>query len=413
MRSRKKGSLELSGHFAIPYFVLFEIFNFALLPEGLLYTTILCPLLFLFLYRLKRLKTLLFLVVLIFPFVLAHFFLNDLRLLDYFQSSFLMISVYIAVLTAVTLLRIHKDPARIFATIILLTVCFTGLAIILKAAGVGTLLWSEGTVTKGAEITTRLRLLTYEPSFLATLLVPFMGYGIGVLALKRNFYNVLLFLGALTPFMLSGSMGVISTFIFSVCLTTIIFARKVFSSPLTILSGLVACSLAIGVLSTENPVSYRIGNVIDGSDSSGRNRTLESPIVAYKIADSTSLYFGAGLGQPKHLAAYFFDEFWPGLDRTRLTNSVADTLATFGILGVCIRLTIEMVLFFSTKVHRSFFRTLLFFHAFFYQFTGSFLTNVAEYFIWALAFTPVFALGSYRLRWVFDYNLRQERTTNK
>jgi hypothetical protein len=41
-------------------------------------------------------------------------------------------------------------------------------------------------------------------------------------------------------------------------------------------------------------------------------------------------------------------------------------------------------------VWRNYYRLLLFTFIFIYQFTGSFITNVAEYVIWIMAFTPVF-----------------------
>jgi len=55
-----------------------------------------------------------------------------------------------------------------------------------------------------------------------------------------------------------------------------------------------------------------------------------------------------------------------------------------------LRLIIEIALFFHTKVWRNYYRLLLFFFVFIYQFTGSFITNVAEYVIWILAFTNIF-----------------------
>ncbi len=68
----------------------------------------------------------------------------------------------------------------------------------------------------------------------------------------------------------------------------------------------------------------------------------------------------------------------------------AETLAVFGWVGFFLRFVVEIFLFFYTKVWTNYYRLLLFFFMFIYQFTGSFITNVAEYVIWILAFTNVF-----------------------
>ncbi len=48
------------------------------------------------------------------------------------------------------------------------------------------------------------------------------------------------------------------------------------------------------------------------------------------------------------------------------------------------------MLFVYTKVWRNYYRLLLFVFVFIYQFTGSFITNIAEYVIWIMVFTTVF-----------------------
>ena len=68
----------------------------------------------------------------------------------------------------------------------------------------------------------------------------------------------------------------------------------------------------------------------------------------------------------------------------------AETLAIFGWVGFCVRIFIELSLFFYTKVWKNYYRLLLFLFIFLYQFTGSFITNIAEYVIWIMAFTNAF-----------------------
>ena len=86
------------------------------------------------------------------------------------------------------------------------------------------------------------------------------------------------------------------------------------------------------------------------------------------------------------------DYYGYGLDTTRVAipNAAAETLAIFGWVGFALRILVECLLFLSTKVWSNYFRLLLFVFAFVYQFTGSFITNIAEYVIWIMAFTRVF-----------------------
>jgi hypothetical protein len=71
-----------------------------------------------------------------------------------------------------------------------------------------------------------------------------------------------------------------------------------------------------------------------------------------------------------------------------IPNSIGDLLGTLGLLGVAIKLFIEAYFFFRARVFRNDYRLVLFLFIFVYQFTGSFISNIAEYVIWILAFTP-------------------------
>jgi hypothetical protein len=73
-----------------------------------------------------------------------------------------------------------------------------------------------------------------------------------------------------------------------------------------------------------------------------------------------------------------------------IPNAVAETWTLFGIAGLMLRFIAEISLFFSRKVWCNYYRLILFVFIFIYQFTGSFVTNLAEYVIWILAFTEVF-----------------------
>jgi hypothetical protein len=111
---------------------------------------------------------------------------------------------------------------------------------------------------------------------------------------------------------------------------------------------------------------------------------IESYFFAYQIAAEKSLWWGVGFGQVK-LLDYLITS-WSG---GRLICTVADNFALFGLIGVLLRFGSECYLFFRTRVYRNRFRLSLFIFMFIYQFTGSFSTNLAEYVIWILAFSPI------------------------
>ncbi len=106
------------------------------------------------------------------------------------------------------------------------------------------------------------------------------------------------------------------------------------------------------------------------------------------------LLFGAGLGQIKELGMNLFTEFYVH-DFTKETiaipNAAGETIAIFGLFGFFIRFAVIIYLFFKTRVFTNYYRLGMFIFIFIYQFTGSYITNIAEYIIWIIALTPGFA----------------------
>jgi hypothetical protein len=142
----------------------------------------------------------------------------------------------------------------------------------------------------------------------------------------------------------------------------------------------------------QNPFFTRIRNIFSGQDSSGKGRTVEAFLLANKILQEKNEYWGIGLGQIKIAGDNIIRNYYLyNMDITvTIPNAAAETLAIFGWMGFMLRITVEIFLFFYTRVWTNYYRMLLFFFIFIYQFTGSFITNIAEYVIWILAFTNIF-----------------------
>ncbi len=141
-----------------------------------------------------------------------------------------------------------------------------------------------------------------------------------------------------------------------------------------------------------NPLFTRMANIFEGQDPSGKGRTRDAFILARQMLKQNNEYWGIGIGQIKVAGADLIRSYYlySPEHRVAIPNATAETLTIFGWIGVILRFSIEIFLFFYTKVWNNYYRLLLFIFIFLYQFTGSFITNIAEYIIWIIAFANVF-----------------------
>src|SRR5829696_4987303 len=84
--------------------------------------------------------------------------------------------------------------------------------------------------------------------------------------------------------------------------------------------------------------------------------------------------------------AFYKNLFTP--NQLAIPNNIGDILANYGILGVIIKLSLEIYSFFKTRTYMNYYRLALFLFVFIYQFAGSFITNITEYVLWIMAFYP-------------------------
>jgi hypothetical protein len=121
-------------------------------------------------------------------------------------------------------------------------------------------------------------------------------------------------------------------------------------------------------------------------------RTSDAFVIARKLLEEKNSYWGIGIGQLKFVGNDMIRAYYLYYNNTpvAIPNAAAETLALFGWIGLIARIFIQLSLFFVTRVWTNYFRLMLFLFIFLYQFTGSYITNVAEYVIWILAFTNAF-----------------------
>ena len=381
--------------FAFVYFFL----NSAALPFGLTYTAILAPFFYIWIL-LKRKKEIVFpFIVLLAPFILAHVLYVDVVRKVYFYSLLNIVLIYIFCQAVYTFLTVCNDIEKIFRKLLIVNFILCLLSIILYFTSWYQIVWIEQDLTKGINNFRRLRLFTYEPSYYATLFVPlFCFYMFQYLFRQNTIRGWLLLPMIFLPYVLSFSFGVIAALIISGLLTYIVHfhsltrKRRIFNG---IIFGSGLSALAGGIIYFYFRNSFfiiRLVNIFSGKDNSGRGRTLDAFFLANKLLEKKNEYWGIGLGQIKIMGSDVVRYYYLyGNDFVAtIPNAVAETFAIFGWTGLILRIFFELFFFFQTKVWTNYYRLWLFFFMFIYQFTGSFITNVAEYVIWILAFTNVF-----------------------
>ena len=367
--------------------IVYFFFNSTFLPHGLLWTTVLSPLLYLWLLSVGQKWVLLKYFSIFGPLLIFQILLSSVAdPISLARSFVLCILIYLTVYAFSVFCFRSKEHAvqQIFNILILLNFVFCSFAVVTHQVGLFDSLWSE-------ELRPRLRLLVYEPSYYGTLMVPLVAFTLFRVYLRSSFQRICVFLLSIVPFVVCMSVGTTVGLICALGFVVLLNLKHFLFRKSTLFLFVLLLLVIVLSLQFDNIITFRLLGFLRGEDSSGSVRTTQSYLVAYQIAEKTSFLFGSGFGQSKVHAAEFFDEWWKGLDFSELGNVVAGTFAEHGLYGLILRFSLELYLYFKMKVGSDYYRSTLFWFAFLYQFTGSYLTNVAEYVIWTLAFVPVFS----------------------
>lgn len=391
-RSSAAGSLLIHRYLPVAAFYLF--LNHAGLPNGLFYTTLFSPFLYLWLYlKGRRWVTAKFLLVLS-PFIIVHMMMGIASPFYYLRSLCLLWTAYVAVYAICWALRKCGGLDRLFDQLIVLNFCVALFALATFPTPLRLLLWHDDSNTiLGTSHLIRLSLLASEPSVYAELMLPLVIFA-ALRLLKDNNKRSLAYLIMISiPLLLTQSFGGLSISLVGIGASLLTGYRRLFKRPRTLVIS--AClAMAVGaLLVTPNPISERVAQVAAGGDSSTQSRTIYSFIAAYSVAAPKSLWWGVGLGQAKIVDV---SDLGIGFTVGIIPNAVAGTFAELGIIGVIVRFAAELYLFFRTKVYLNSFRLAMFVAAFITQLTGSHLMDVQQYLMWCFAFLPFFPAMSLR-----------------
>jgi len=383
----------------LPFAIIYFFLNTVGLPFGITWMALLAPFFYVWVLLQRKKEILLPFLALLLPFMIMHIAVVGVDLKTYALSLANLTMVYIFCQAFYTFLKTCHDPEKIFRKILYINFACCLIGVIFYFTPWDGLFWIQQELTKGVKEFRRLKLFTYEASYYATLFVPiFFFYLLQYVFMQNTIKNYWLLPMLFLPFILSFSLGVISASILSGVIATIFHFRSLLVKRrvinLVINIGVISASiiLILVLFFRDNPLFTRLLNIFEGTDTSAKGRTADSFILAMQMLEEKNQYWGIGIGHVKIVGQDILRGYYLYTDDfvATIPNAMAETLAIFGWLGLMAKLVIEIALFFYTRVWTNYYRLMLFFFIFIYQFTGSFITNMAEYAIWILAFTNVF-----------------------
>ncbi len=383
-----------------PFAFIYFFVNSLALPFGLTYTALLAPLFYIWIILVRKKEILLPFIILLTPFLLIHLTITGVEMNSYFISLLNLLLVYIFCQAVYTFLIVCKDIEKIFRRILVLNFIVCLLAIPLYFTPYFNWVWMEQELSVGVNEFRRLKLFTYEPSYYALLFTPLFFYFLLQYLFRQHSIRpgALLLAMLLLPYILSFSIGVIGAVLLAMFIVWIVYFRKL-TSKRRIFNAIINTGVFISgamvvlvLFFRNNPLFTRFSNIFSGLDTSGKGRTTDAFIIAGKLLGDRNEWWGIGLGQIKIAGEVVIRDYYLYFEKITIDipNAVAETLAIFGIVGLALRFGLEIFFFFYTRVWTNYYRLLLFLFVFIYQFTGSFITNVAEYVIWVIAFTGRF-----------------------
>jgi hypothetical protein len=392
-------SSSLSFNKYLPAAILYFFLNGVLLPLGLLWTTVLAPVFLFWLWRYPSFGALKYFFFFTIPLFVIHYLNGIIDFSFYIKSYLLFFCVYVFCVAFYQYLENCHSLRSIFRKILIINAAMTAFCLVcLYIPYLRKLFWYNNDMSLGVVTFYRLKMWTYEPSYYCTLFAPIVIYYVLKGVRKELPRPWLYFCLVLIPLFLSLSFGVILSIALSLVSILVWDARNAIFTKKnikyfvggTVLLGAVLGGLAI--FHPDNVLFRRMANVFSGKDLSFKGRTLDSYRIAMLVLDNRSMLFGVGFGQVKILAFPIFGHYYHStkfkVSDIGIPNAMGDLFATLGLVSVLLKLYLEFFFYFRTKVSSNYYRMALFLFVFIYQFTGSFIMNIAEYAVWIMAFHP-------------------------
>jgi len=400
-------------HQLIIYVAVYFFFNSFLLPEGLLYTTLLTPVMVYFLFKEREIKKIyVWSLALLIP--IPFHVLQGVVVNSYLISSVMVFTALIFLICVYYAVKKYVDILdSLFRKVLLINALFVFIAlIVLPIPGIRDLFWYDVPFSKGLDVILRLKLFTYEASYYSLIMMPVFLYFMMRVFYDKEKHSLLIFLASVIPLLLSLSFGVIGAFLLAFLISVLVFWAKIPRtlkrfSILSTLFMLVVLGLVF-ILWPQNPIYFRIENIFHGQDTSAMGRLVYSFMFARDIIVQHNIFFGIGPGQIKIIAHDMIINYYKyhgTLDNVvRIPNAMAEILSIYGIYGFVFKLFLEVFFFVKKRIYNNHYALILFLFIFIYQFTGSFITNVAELGIWAVVFGTRFIEFDFPKSQTAEYN---------
>ena len=374
--------------------IIYFFFNSFGLPLVLTYLMLLSPLFFLNTIQ-RYFKFYLFFGAMALFYFVAHSLSGIENSFEYFKS--LTLHFIVAIIAVSFFDQLKRKPFQVAHTIevlaILNMIAMVFALFVIAVPVIGSKIWRISAFG-GVK---QLRILVYEPSYYALLLVPIFFYFYGLILSSKSVRNIFLFSTVVLSFLLSRSLGVIAAIVLSIAIYYWDFSLLKKKKNLYIAVGFFGLGsivlICLFVFFPEYVLVQRTLSFLKGEDISGLARVLDPWTLGAEILQQKNSFFGIGWGHIKILGHEIISEHYnygKSLNiRVTIPNASAEIFIPLGYLGLLIKIFLEIYLYKKTKVKYSRFRSLIFWFIFVYQFTGSFSSNLAEYVLWILAFTKV------------------------
>ena len=293
---------------------LYFFLNTWLLPLGLLYTTVLTPVLLIYLHQHASLRYCVPFFLVTLPLACGHW-LQGFDAGAYFVSWSLLFTAYVFALALYRFVQTHA-VAALFKGVLTVNFILLLMAVLLLFVVPASVevFWYQNKITTGAAESIRYKALTYEASYYALLFAPvFLYYLLRLLLTPVKHKGWLLLLVGL-PLLLSLSFGVMAALLFAVilalCADVQAFVRAARYLRWVLLLIVIVFVLAVLWVQwlPDSVVALRLINILQGQDPSFSGRTTDAFYLAWQIAAQKSIWWGAGFGQVKVLGPEIFQQ---------------------------------------------------------------------------------------------------------
>jgi hypothetical protein len=377
--------------------LLIFFFNRCGLPYGLEFSVILAPLFIIYLQQ-SKLVLKLFLPFYFFIMYSVIHLLQGVIVKDFIVSTFVLFTLLIFTVTFYTYYKKSVAIPDIIKRIAQVNFVLTLLALVSLFSGIQiTYFWYLEPFTPGYEVLPRLKIFELEASHYSFAILPIFYYYFWTILKTWEWKNFLYLLSIILSLLLSFSLGVLAVIVISLIVVFVAYFWRFIQFPPTRIKLIGLCLVAVSAVLVlflffpENPLSFRLQNLLAGNDTSGRGRTYEAFEIGWQVLSQHNPLFGIGLGQFKIIGRetlIYYYKFANMPEVARLPNAMAETLVVYGIVGFSLKLLLQIGLFVKMKVYQNVFQLSLFLSLFVYQFTGSYVFNEMEYVFWIMAFFP-------------------------